>query len=81
MRDALEQIDLPTYVIETDGTLQWANSARSTLIGERVGQSFLAAVPRAIYVRARKRISSATLSRTPWGVKPPSSRPRGSDVR
>lgn len=45
MRDAFEQIGLPTYLIDTDGTLRWANSATSTLVGERIGQSFLAAVP------------------------------------
>jgi PAS domain S-box-containing protein len=46
IRNALEQIDVATYLIDAEGTLHWANSATSALIGERVGQSFLAAVPR-----------------------------------
>jgi PAS domain S-box-containing protein len=45
LRDALDGIDLPTYVFDRDGTLRWANHATSTLIGQRVGQSFLSFVP------------------------------------
>jgi PAS domain S-box-containing protein len=42
--DALEQIDLPAYVVDRKGTLRWANKAVSRLIGDRVGHSFLSFV-------------------------------------
>jgi DNA-binding NarL/FixJ family response regulator len=42
--DALEVIDLPAYVIDREGTLRWANKAVSSIIGERVGHSFLSFV-------------------------------------
>jgi len=42
--DALELIDLPAYVIDRNGTLRWANTAVSRLIGERVGNSFFSFV-------------------------------------
>jgi hypothetical protein len=64
MRDALERIDLPTYVINRDGTLHCAVSATSTLIGERVGQLSLRPF-RATCASARKRILPAGLSRAP----------------
>jgi DNA-binding NarL/FixJ family response regulator len=42
--DALEVIDLPAYVIDREGTLRWANKAVSSIIGNRVGHSFLSFV-------------------------------------
>jgi DNA-binding NarL/FixJ family response regulator len=41
---ALEVIDLPAYVIDREGTLRWANKAVSSIIGDRVGHSFLSFV-------------------------------------
>jgi DNA-binding CsgD family transcriptional regulator len=38
---ALNDIDLPTYLIDAAGTLRWANVATIELIGDRRGESYL----------------------------------------
>jgi PAS domain S-box-containing protein len=53
LRAALDGIDLPTYVFDRDGCLRWANHATSTLIGERVGQSFLTFLPADVRERVK----------------------------
>lgn len=45
MRDALDGIDLPTFVADRAGTVLWANGASTTLIGAQVGHSLVAVIP------------------------------------
>jgi hypothetical protein len=39
--DALDAIDIPTYILDASGRLRWANEAAPALIGDRRGQSYL----------------------------------------
>jgi DNA-binding CsgD family transcriptional regulator len=53
IRESLDGIDLPSYVIDAAGTLRWANSAASRLVGQRVGQPYLNCIPRDLHVRVK----------------------------
>jgi PAS domain S-box-containing protein len=41
LRATLEAIDVAIYVLDVDGIIRWANRAAKTLIGHRVGESYL----------------------------------------
>lgn len=46
VRDALDEIGLPVYLLDRDGKVRWANRATAELVGDCVGQSYLTFVPR-----------------------------------
>lgn len=39
--EAMNDLDVPIYVVDAAGTLRWANRATTKLIGKRCGQSYL----------------------------------------
>lgn len=45
-REALDGIDLPMYVVDTDGAVRWANDAAQRLFGKPVGRTLVSFVPR-----------------------------------
>jgi len=45
MRDALDGIDLPAFVVDRAGALRWANDAAHTLLGQHMGQLVVSLIP------------------------------------
>src|SRR5262249_29364522 len=44
MEDALEHVNVPSYVIDRVGVVRWMNRAARTLVGDQVGRQFTSVV-------------------------------------
>ena len=55
LRDTLEPLSIPSYVIDRHGTIRWLNTAALALVGNAVGRPFTDVVARDHVVRARER--------------------------
>jgi PAS domain S-box-containing protein len=56
LREALDPLGLPSYVIGRDGTLEWLNAAARRLLGDVQGQHFQAVVAPEHHARAREQV-------------------------
>src|SRR5690348_5836152 len=45
MREALDGIDLPAFVVDGAGSLRWANDAAHTLLGQHLAQLVVSLIP------------------------------------
>ncbi len=52
--DTLEPLSIPSYVIDSQGTIRWLNTAARALVGNAVGRHFTEVVAREYAGRARE---------------------------
>ena len=66
VRKALEDVNVPTYVIDRVGVIRWVNSAARRLVGEVRGRQFTSVVAPEETLRARehfaRKITGSTAS-------------------
>jgi PAS domain S-box-containing protein len=55
VRNALEEVSVPSFVLDRDGVIRWANAASIELFGDLRGRPYTAAVPKHVAARARER--------------------------
>lgn len=65
---ALEQVNVPSYVIDRDGVIRWLNGAARRLVGDQVGRQFTSVVAPEETRRARE-----IFARNLLGARKPSS--------
>src|SRR5829696_2360836 len=61
--DALEHINVPSYVIDTSGVVRWVNSAARRLVGDVTGRQFTSVVAPEETRRAREIFARRLLGR------------------
>src|SRR5262249_20150701 len=53
LESALEDVNIPSYVIDADGVIRWTNAAARRLVGDVVGRQFTSLVAPEYVRRAR----------------------------
>jgi len=68
VEDALEHINIPSYVIDADGVIRWINTAGRHIVGDVVGKQFTSVVAPEEKRRAREHFARKLLGRDPGDV-------------
>jgi DNA-binding CsgD family transcriptional regulator len=65
MRDALDGIELPAYLVDISGIVSWVNVAANALLGDRIGQPYLSFIPSDLHTRVRTNFARKVYGGTP----------------
>ena len=57
LKDALDQLDVPSYVLDMAGIVRWTNTAAKAIFGDQVGESYLLSIADEDRDRARERFA------------------------
>ena len=57
LTDALEQLEVPSYVLDATGIVRWTNSAAKAIFGDRTGESYLVSIADEDRDRAKERFT------------------------
>ena len=57
LRDALDQLEVPSYVLDAAGVIRWTNAAAKAIFGDRTGESYLGSVADEDRDRAKERFA------------------------
>jgi PAS domain S-box-containing protein len=64
LEDALDHVNVPSYVIDRQGVVRWMNLAARQLVGDHVGRQFTSVVAPEDSLRARERFARNLLGNT-----------------
>src|ERR1700751_1984048 len=70
LEDALDHVNVPTYVLDREGLVRWMNEAARAMVGEQVGRQFTSVVAPEDTRRARELFVRKVLGSTE-GTDPP----------
>ena len=62
MRDALEEVSVPSFVVDRDGVVRWVNRAGINLTGDIRGRLYTSVIPPHLVPRARERFASVVVA-------------------
>lgn len=57
LRDALDQLEVPSYVLDATGIVRWTNTAAKAIFGDQIGESYLVAIADEDRDRAKDRFA------------------------
>lgn len=55
LTDALDQLEVPSYVLDAAGIVRWTNRAAKAIFGDRIGESYLVSIADEDRDRAKER--------------------------
>jgi DNA-binding CsgD family transcriptional regulator len=58
VREALEEVSVPSFAVDRDGVIRWVNKAAIELVGDPRGRLYTSVVPAHLVPRARERFAS-----------------------
>jgi PAS domain S-box-containing protein len=70
LEDALEEINVPSYVIDSSGVIRWLNPAARRIVGDRVGHHFTSVVVPEETAKARNQFAQKLLGTAPVADTP-----------
>jgi DNA-binding CsgD family transcriptional regulator len=65
IREALDGIELPAYLVDVAGIVSWVNVAANAVLGDRVGQPYLNFIPSDLHARVRTNFARKVYGGTP----------------
>jgi PAS domain S-box-containing protein len=85
LEDALDHVNVPTYVLDRAGLVRWMNDAARALVGDQVGRQFTSVVApeetrRARELFARKIVGNAKVTDAPMVVVDPNGAHLGVEI-
>src|SRR4051794_4781022 len=57
LKDALDRLEVPSYVLDTAGIVRWTSTAAKAIFGDRLGESYLVSIADEDRDRAKERFA------------------------